>query len=209
MVRIFASHSKLDKDIVSFFTAAFATSKKNVKADFMEFENLQGKYAGSEISQRIKHPETQAVFVLLGPNVKQALHTENWITFEVGVASGVGKDVWVFEPLSDTVEYPIPYLNHYVQYEPGDHGHLDFIREKIDAYDTGLVFRKDAILRNNPWAISCGHCKARYYLHLPHGWFPCPCCRTQLDPGKNLVPSPPPPPRPRDPIMELLFPGKK
>jgi len=77
MVRIFASHSKLDKDIVSFFTAAFATSKKNVKADFMEFENLQGKYAGAEISQRIKHPATQAVFVLLGPNVKQALHTEN------------------------------------------------------------------------------------------------------------------------------------
>src|SRR6266571_8785272 len=109
MARIFVSHSKLDKDIVAFFTTAFATSKKNVKADFMEFEDLRGKYAGAEISQRIRHPETQAVFVLLGPNVKQALHTENWITFEVGVASGAGKDVWVFEPIMNLVEYPIPF----------------------------------------------------------------------------------------------------
>jgi hypothetical protein len=208
MVRIFVSHSKLDKDIVAFFTAAFATSKKNVKADFMEFENLQYKYAGAEISRRIKNPDTRAVFVLLGPHVKEALHTENWITFEVGVASGAGKDIWVFEPVRDKVEYPIPFLNHYVQfepvYEPHIPGHLDFVREKIDAYGT-FPFRKEALLRRNQMIISCPHCRALYFLHMTPVEFPCPCCRKQVDPETSLVPMP----APKDPVLELLFSGRK
>jgi len=64
MKRIFASHSRRDTDIVHFFSAAFATSKKGVKSDFMEFEDLEGKYAGREIAKKITSKETQAVFVL-------------------------------------------------------------------------------------------------------------------------------------------------
>ncbi len=205
MARIFVSHSRFDTEIANFFAAAFATSKRGVKADIMEFEDLEGKYAGREIARRITDIETQAVFVLLGPNVKKALHTENWITFEVGVACGVGKDVWVFEALVDTVEFPIPYLTHYVQYQVGNRVYLDFIREKVDAYDVVPVFRNASIFRNRPMLISCNHCKTRYFLHLPHGRFPCPCCRNQLDPLVSRVPQPTPKTGLKDPIRELLF----
>src|SRR6266702_3803031 len=128
MARIFVSHSRRDRDIVNFFTEAFATSKKGVKADFMEFENMEGKDAGREIIQKIKDLQTQAVFVLLGPGVLKFRHTENWIAFEVGVCSGVEKDVWVFEPIRETVEFPIPYLNHYVPYRVGDKEEFAFLR---------------------------------------------------------------------------------
>ena len=178
MTRIFVSHSRRDTDIVSFFTAAFATSKKGVKADLMEFEDLETKYAGHEISRRIKNPETQAAFVLLGPGVPQFQHTENWVTFEVGVASGAGKDVWVFEPLVDNVEFPIPFLNHYVLYQVGNKDYLRFIREVIDWYDTIPLFRNP--LSSRPRSIKCDHCKAQYYLHTHIGQFPCPCCRNRL-----------------------------
>jgi len=183
MARIFVSHSKHDVTVVNFFTRAFATSKNAVKADFMEFEDLEGKYAGREIAQRITNPETQAVFVLLGPGVRSALHTENWVTFEVGVASGVGKDVWVFEHLVDNIEFPVPYLNHYVMYQTDNIAYLQFIRNMIDAYSIFPLFRNTIIFGHKPSHIKCIRCNAEYFLHTPIEQFPCPCCRTQLRPA--------------------------
>ncbi len=182
MARIFVSHSKHDSDIVNFFSKAFATSRNGVKADIMEFEDLERKYAGREIAQRITNPDTQAVFVLLGPGVRGALHTENWVTFEVGVASGLGKDVWVFEPLVNNVEFPVPYLNHYVMYQIDNMDYLHFIREMIDAYFIIPWFRNSVIFRHKPSPIKCGQCNAEYFFHTPVGQFPCPCCRSQLRP---------------------------
>lgn len=180
MTRIFVSHSKYDSDIVHFFTAAFATSKKGVKADFTEFEDLGERYAGREIAQRITNPETQAIFVLLGPGVRGALHTENWVTFEVGVASGVRKHVWVFEPLVDNVDFPVPYLDHYVQYQVGSKDYLHFVREMIDAYDLFPLLWNSIILKRKPESVRCGKCHAEFFMHTPIGQFPCPCCRIQL-----------------------------
>jgi hypothetical protein len=53
----------------------------------MEFENLQGIYAG------IGNRSTACVIVLLGENIESSsassVHTRNWVNFEVGVAAGV------------------------------------------------------------------------------------------------------------------------
>ncbi len=188
MTRILVSHSKLDSDIVNFFTAAFATSK-GVNADFMEFEDLEGKNAGREIAGRIKNPDTQAVFVLLGPGVRNALHTENWVTFEVGVACGIGRDVWVFEPF-DNIKFPIPYLNHYVLYQIGNKEDLQFTREMIGAYSLGLLFRDNAIRKHKPPNFRCTHCLAEYWLHTRTTQFRCPCCgTTMMHPGFRAQPA--------------------
>src|SRR5256885_2027858 len=95
MGTIFVSHSKYDKDLVHHF--ALVCARAGLKVNLMEIEDLQNKYAGSEISQIIRK-ESSCVVVLLGnnlafPPLASAPYTHNWVNFEVGAAVGCGKDV--------------------------------------------------------------------------------------------------------------------
>jgi hypothetical protein len=112
---IFLSHSKHDEDIINYFSKAFG----RVGITIMELENLNRRYAGVEISDSIRN-ECNAVAVLLGkklanPPYESRQYTNNWVNFEVGVASGSGKPVWVFESFGETIPFPIPHVTDYVQ----------------------------------------------------------------------------------------------
>ena len=122
MVVVFVSHSRRDENIINFFTKVF--SRIGIKSIFMELEDLSYKDAGNEIANSIRE-ECDAVIVLLGKNVlyaprRSTRHTRNWVAFEVGVAAGCKKSVWVFENSRIPIYFPIPYITDYYKYKLND-----------------------------------------------------------------------------------------
>src|SRR4030043_1489127 len=90
--QIFVSHSQYDGDIRMPFSEIFAIA--GVMPKYMEFESIYPP-AWAEIKEQIRISE--AVFLLLGPNIRRSSFTENWVAFEVGLSCAFGKDVWVFQ----------------------------------------------------------------------------------------------------------------
>ena len=69
--------------------------------------------------------DCKCLIVLIGkrillPEGYNYSYTHNWVGFEVGVAACYNKPIIVFEEdsmnFNDTVQFPVPYLNHYVRY---------------------------------------------------------------------------------------------
>jgi hypothetical protein len=183
MAHIFVSHSQYDKDIRTAFDTVFA--RTGVEAKCMEFEQIYPP-AWQNIKNQIFSSE--AVFLLLGPNIQTSAHTQNWIAFEVGLACAIGKDVWVFEQLGSSVNFPIPYLTDYSLYDFRNKYHFDYTRSIISGYGQPIplfpIGEDHRTKRNIPRGIlvECKYenCKARYFLHTDVGSFNCPSCRQKL-----------------------------
>ena len=96
-ISVFFSHSKHDIDIVNYFSNIFINI--GLRGMFYEWQEQYTNYAGQTITNIILHPDTLAVFVLLGkklqnPPTPSPEYTHNWVSFEVGVASGSRKPIW-------------------------------------------------------------------------------------------------------------------
>ena len=169
--QIFVSHSQYDKDIIANFDRVFA--RTGVASVCMEFEDMQSPQ-WQEIKNKVRSSE--AVFLLLGPNVNRSIHTQNWIAFEVGLACAYGKRVWVFEQENSNVQFPIPYLTDYMIYNLDETTHFNYVRAIIEGYrqpDTLLI------KRNLPKgkAVECFQCHSKYAMHTDIPTFYCPSCR--------------------------------
>lgn len=147
----------------------------------MEFEDLDGKYAGFEIANKIKPMigGAQAVFVLLGKGVLQPTtqtpeFTHNWINFEVGVAAGSNKRVWVFEDFNNFIKFPIPYVTDYARFNLGDDEHIKIYRELIEN-----IFAKKISMKPT-WTITCKLCHAEYNVWDGQETLNCPVCRRAI-----------------------------
>ena len=174
MVRIFLSHSKADKEILDFFLKVFGLA--GVQAISVEFE-----YFPPPPWQFIKRQMflSNALFLLLGPNViDRGIYTQNWISFEIGLACQLKKAIWVFEQIDIPVRFPVPYLNHYVLYDPKNREHLDYIRGVIEIYKQAPFLRKIPFYAR----INCPNngCKISFSLHTEMKEFECPSCRTMI-----------------------------
>lgn len=123
---VFISHSKDDPNL-DFFHKVF--SAVQTKAVWMEFEEIE---APPYISIRDNVNRSDAVFVLLSEHLVSRQYTNNWVSFEVGLAANfkrlkvspkatqarLGLDVWVFEPLDRNISFAVPYCTYYMRYEP-------------------------------------------------------------------------------------------
>lgn len=179
---IFVSHSRYDTESISFFAKIFA--RVGIIGRFMEWEKLDNEYAGLRIADIIRSDvieNTRAVLVLLGKNLKNPptptpQFTHNWVNFEVGVAAGCKKPVWVFEKLDEFIQFPIPYVTDYAKYRHEDIGHLRIIGDILkDKITNGL--------RRPPFTITCGHknCNGKYnFWNEDVKEFNCPVCRQSL-----------------------------
>ena len=134
MAQIFVSHSAKDRDLVNFFSNAFAGTK--VKAIFEEFEKIEGKITPSKVMRDIEN--SNAIFVILSKNVQNIPHTRDWVVWETGVAKN--RDIWVFEPYSQfgEISVVIPFLRNYVIFATNDPW-LGYIRRIIESYDDSHI----------------------------------------------------------------------
>jgi hypothetical protein len=183
-VKVFVSHSKYDIEIRKFFSEIFAMA--GIVPKYMEFEDLDGKYAGVEIANKIKHPidGSSAVFVLLGKNVENPQSgsqefTHNWVSFEVGVAAGSNKPVWVFEQFNQFTRFPIPYVTDYCRYTLDYPQHVKNMKELLKNKIVNKINVK-------PIAhVQCLECYSEYNLWDSVDTLYCPVCRKNITLNKQ------------------------
>jgi hypothetical protein len=178
---IFFSHSKQDRNLVNYFSNIFVNI--GLHGIFFEWQQLPPNYAGLTITNWIRHRDVVAVFVLLGKNLEHhptgsTEYTHNWVSFEVGAASGCGKPIWVFEEFGSFIRYPIPLVTDYAQYTLENLQHLQYY---------GAIFQ-DRILyqtqRIPPQRLGfqCEYedCCAAYNCWSIAESFNCPVCRRPI-----------------------------
>jgi hypothetical protein len=154
---------------------------------FFEWQREYNRYAGETIANIISHPDTSALFVLLGPALQNppgssSPYTHNWVSFEVGVAAGCRKPIWVFEEFGSFVRYPVPLVTDYAQYTPGSVEHLQYY---------GTVFQdrigSETFSIQPPRTFQCEYtnCNARYRHWSVSKSFNCPVCRQPIPKGRT------------------------
>ena len=180
---IFVSHSQHDADIRTSFDTIFA--RAGVRSVCMEFEEM---YSPPWQHIRNEMIGSEAVFLLLGPNVSSSIYTQNWIAFEVGLACALGKSVWVFEQEGSYIEFPIPYLTDYMIYDLSDKAHFGYVRDVIQGYGRPPVIfglgdprTRRGIPHGIPVDCGNGNCMSTYELHTRSKQFGCPSCRQTME----------------------------
>lgn len=184
MCAVFVSHSKYDVEMVNFFTNI--TSREGIKNYFMEWEDLKNEYPAKRISDIIKSNWTEninMVIVLLGPNLANPPnrhYTQNWVTFEVGVAAGCNKPILVLEEINNITDFPIPYVTDYYQYELNsneDRKNIGQVINNIFKIKTNNV----SIPNNIPKTCAYDDCNARFNLWMRYSDnISCPVCRRTI-----------------------------
>lgn len=84
--QVFISHSSRDKNEMQFFRDLF--NDTNVEPIFMEFEKWSRNYNPNWLWIRKEIQKSKALFVVLTKNITERKHTQNWVSFEIGVAAG-------------------------------------------------------------------------------------------------------------------------
>ena len=129
VAQIFLSHGKRDEAVVNALHSAFAGT--NVRPVLMEYEaytNPPFQKIKSEIHQ------SSALFVLLGQSLTASPYTQNWVSYETGVADNAGKIIWVLEDIRNQIIFPLPKVDHYVTYDPTSQQSLQYLRKIIQSY---------------------------------------------------------------------------
>lgn len=129
MTSIFLSHSQHDYNVVNIFRSAFDGS--DVHPILMEYEKFSNP-PWFAIKNNIEN--SRALFVLLSNNLKISDYTQNWVSYEVGIADEANKEIWVFEDVNNQVIFPIPKVNHYVLYNAANQDSLNYLRTIIRSY---------------------------------------------------------------------------
>lgn len=134
MGKIFISHSAQDKESIDFFNKVFSTSK--VIAIYEEYEKVEGKQI-DHVKIKADINSCSAVFVLLDKSIQNKKHTRDWIVWEIGVAKGNNKPVWVFEKAKDfqLLDIVTPHLDHFVVYTPTNMDWYKYIKPIVNSYD--------------------------------------------------------------------------
>jgi hypothetical protein len=127
---IFISHSKNDEVAINAFSRAFAQT--TIRAVFEEFENYVVP-PWAKIAKDVQ--ESSAVFLLLSPHLNHTSYTQNWVSYEVGLACAMKKPVWVYEQWQAPVHFPVPYLTDYILYDPTCQQQLAAIKNLVNSYD--------------------------------------------------------------------------
>lgn len=192
--QIFISHSRKDSEGRNFFQRLF--SQSNTSGFWYSERGFSPPH-----SERIINimRNCSSLFVVMSPEMENS-HTSAWISFEVGVAKAMGKNVWVFEDAQNIAkDIVVPGANAYVQRPQ--------VLEHVDSYgflkiidQGGLIVPKRVIrpengkivfdTSDNPldpdkfysrWA-TCGYenCRHSYFRALLKGvkQYRCPACRT-------------------------------
>ena len=178
--KVFLSHTKLDGKFCDRFDNICATvGLARFRSDFAAIKKPSWKTIKQELNN------SSALFLLVGHElVKQQSapspdwkFTQNWISYEVGLAHERNIDVWV---VCDTVEinFPVPYFNNYAPFglEPGNA--MQYMEEVFETYHNGDTFSPVS-----PYWTKCGLCGIHFNLHAvltPGQEIVCPQCLEKI-----------------------------
>ena len=103
MQQIFLSHSKADYEIINIFRNSFEGTE--VHPILMEYEQFSNP---PWLAIRNNIENSSGLFVLLSNNLKISDYTQNWVSYEIGIADEANREIWMFEDVNNQVIFPIP-----------------------------------------------------------------------------------------------------
>ena len=162
MANLFLSHTKLDENFCNRFDRAAAREGiKIYRSEFEEIESPPWKTIKNEIEK------SNALFLIVGNELIQAQEksdlyaherekwkfTQNWISYEVGVACQKGIDVWVVCDSLD-INFPVPYVTNYEIHGLQAEGELlNWYRNVFKTYNDGSSYPLGVFF--NKFRIAC------------------------------------------------------
>jgi hypothetical protein len=176
--KVFESHTKYDAEYCDIFDRACA--RVGIDAFRSEYEDIKPP-PYLTITNELR--QSKALFLLMGKALiaqqerhdKQWEYTQNWIAYEIGVASALNIDIWV---LCDDlwVNFSVPYFNNYIPYSIGRTDNFRYLVDILRSYAIGQKHDITDLER-----VTCPHedCGISYNLHarvVKGGIVVCPCC---------------------------------
>ena len=173
--QVFVSHSRKDPNLPFFLEAIAASPLKGV---FMEFENIDLPW-WKPIKEQVA--ASVAAFVLLSKPLEELKHTQNWIDFEVGLSCAEDKQVWVFEPQGQEVEFAVPYCTYYCIYNPKEPSEVKRVKWYNDMY-SGVIGPATGLYRAPLATCPRENCRLEFHMMMMGDAesFRCPSCRTRF-----------------------------
>lgn len=192
-IQIFMSHTNLDTVFCDDFDRVVA--RVGAKVFRSEFENIASP-SWKTIREEMRR--SCALFLLVGAKLVESQaksensveekqkwkYTQNWISYEVGLACQLGIDVWV---ICDNLEinFPVPYLNNYEIWGIRNSGqpkeNFEFYRKVLQNYVEGKRYPlSQASVSVCPYV----ECRAEYNLQstiAPKGRIICPTCLNEIE----------------------------
>lgn len=168
--KIFVSHTKKDKIFCDKFDTIFA--REGIDAFRSELEYISPP-AWLTIKNEISN--SVALFFLVSRNLcvfqsgnyKDWKFTQNWISYEVGLACQRGIDVWVICEKPVQINFPMPYINNYFpDFDVENMRHeMGYI---LDIYNDNKDFSSPSYSDDINMNITCPYfdCKGKYNLHM-------------------------------------------
>lgn len=177
-VKVFESHTKDDTEFCDIFDRACA--RVGIDAFRSEYETIEPP-AWQTIRDELS--QSQALFFLIGRALVEAQeahtaqweYTQNWISYEIGIASALDIDIWV---LCDGVKinFPVPYFNNYIPYTIRTEKNFKYLVMVLQDYQDGLKYN---ITEENKIECPYYDCGIVFNLHAvvkKESKVVCPCC---------------------------------
>lgn len=105
------SHARDDTAGNNFFNQLFASS--GIRANWYPYTD--GRTFPHILGIRRAVSTSSAVFVVLSKSMEERPHTRSWVSYEAGIAVGMNRPVWVFEPIGQKIGIPVPGAWGYLQ----------------------------------------------------------------------------------------------
>ena len=165
MAGVFLSHTKLDKDFCNKFDNICSNvGVRRFRSEFAQIDKPPWRTIKEQLNK------SRALFLLVGKELvsQQASQynpdwkfTQNWISYEVGIAHQRNIDIWV---VCDSVQinFPVPYFNNYVPFGL-ELESMEYMNTVLQTYLQGgnfrISYRPDSITQ------SCPSCGIEFNLH--------------------------------------------
>jgi hypothetical protein len=180
---VFISHSQYDKTIKNWFKKAIDDG--GLETILMEFELLRSDNPGPLIRDIINQ-SCIGLVVLLGKNILRppgftSQFTHNWVGFEIGVAACANKPIIVFEEYSTPIEFPVPFLNHFIRFR-FNYDHARYIGQIVKDNMPSQKYMA-------PDVVECPNLRCNAVFNYWSLWYEmhCPVCTVKFGADQNEI----------------------
>ena len=130
---------------------------------------------------------SKAFFLILTKNIVKNEHAQNWVAFEIGVASTRNPRIPVIVFREENVDFPVPYLSHYYDQPLSNTNHLlshDFsltvlnvlIHAVMGSIVDGVIKQDIDMTKVDEASLKCSNYLLRFLYCGTNEEFNCPCC---------------------------------